>query len=74
MQRLEVSRAIGPWSGGHDYSSFGLCSSSLAFNTDEAMSASSRVAQGVDEAMSESSWSAVAKEKKKRLVEHRPGG
>ena len=45
MHRLEASRAIGPWSGGHDYSSLGSCSSSLAFNTYEAMSASSRMAQ-----------------------------
>ena len=55
MQRLEASRAMGPWSGGHDYSSLGSCSSSLAFNTDEAVSATSRMAQEVDEAMSESS-------------------
>ena len=52
MQRLEGSRAIGSWSGGHDCSSFGSSSSSLDFNTDEAMSASFRMAQEVDEAMS----------------------
>ena len=40
MQRLEASSAIGPWSGGHDNSSFGSCSSSLALHTDDAMSAS----------------------------------
>ena len=27
LQRLEGSRAIGPWSGAHDNSSCGLCSS-----------------------------------------------
>ena len=65
MQRLEESRAISPWSGCHDYSSFGSCSSSLAPNADEAMSASSRMAQGVDEVMSESSWTALTKEKER---------
>ena len=34
-----------------------------ALHTDEAMSASSRMAQEVDEAMSESSWTALAMEK-----------
>ena len=63
MRRLEESRGIGPWSGGHDYPSFGSCSSSVALHTDEAMSASSRMAQEVDETMSESSWTALAKEK-----------
>ena len=43
LQRLELSRAVGQWSGAHDNSSFGSCSSSLAFDTDEAMSASSKV-------------------------------
>ena len=62
---LEESRAIGPWSGGHDHSSFGSCSSSMAPHTDEAMSASSRMAQEVDEAMSESSWNALAKGKER---------
>ena len=61
MQRLEASRAIGPLSGGHDYSAFGSCSSYLALHTDEAMSAFSRMAQEVDEATSESSWTALAK-------------
>ena len=42
--------------------SFGSCSASLAFDTDEAMSTSSRMAQEVDEAMSEASWTALAKE------------
>ena len=37
----------------------------------EAMSASSRTAHEVDEAISEESWTALAKEKEKRLVEHR---
>ena len=37
------------WSGGHDRSFFGCCSSSLAPNTDEVMSASSRIAQEMDE-------------------------
>ena len=41
----------------------GSCSSSLAPNIDEAMSASSRVAQGMEEAKSEASWTAQAKEK-----------
>ena len=39
MQRLEASRASGPRSGGHDNSSCGSCSASLALHTDEAMSA-----------------------------------
>ena len=64
-QRLEASRAVGPWSGSHDNSSFGSSSSSLAFHTDEAMSSSSRMAQEVDEAMSESFWTALAKEKER---------
>ena len=42
MQRLEASSAIGPWSRAHGNSSFGSCSSSLAFDTDEAMSATSK--------------------------------
>ena len=48
-----------------DYSSFGSCSSSLAFHTDDAMSTSTRMAQEVDEAMSESFWTALAKEKER---------
>ena len=32
MRRLEESRGIGPWSGGHDCPSFGSCSSSLALH------------------------------------------
>ena len=68
MQRLEESRAIGPLSGAHDNSSFGSCSPSQAFDSDEVMSASSEIAQEVDEAMSESSW--TAKGEGKRLVEH----
>ena len=58
--RLESSRAVGQWSGGHDNSS-----SSLAFDTHEAMSASSKMAQDADEAKSESSWTALAKEKER---------
>ena len=53
--------SAGPWSGGHDNSSFGSCASSLALHTDEAMSASSRMVQEVDEATSESSWTSLAK-------------
>ena len=63
MQRLEVTSTTSPWSGGHDRSSFSSWSSSLAPNTDEAMSASSRMAQEMDEAISEESWTAVAKER-----------
>ena len=48
----------------HDNSSFGSCSSFLAPHTDEAISASSRMAQDVDEAKSESSWNALAKGRK----------
>ena len=65
MRRLEESRAIGQWSGGHDCSSSGSCSSSLALHTDEAMSASSRMAHEVDEAMSETYWTALAKGKER---------
>ena len=56
MQRLEAPSATVPWSGGHDTSSSGSCSSSLALHTDDAMSACSRMAQEVDESTSESSW------------------
>ena len=48
-----------------DNSSFGSCSSSLALDADETMSASSKMAQDVDDAMSESSWTALAKEKER---------
>ena len=64
MQRLEVTRTTSPWSG-HARSSFGSCSSSLAPNTDEAMSVSSRMAQEIVEAKSEASWTAQAKEKER---------
>ena len=64
-QRLEASRAMGPWFGGGDYSSFGSCSLSLAVNTDEAMSASSKMAKDQDEVNSELSWSALAKGKER---------
>ena len=53
---MELSRAVGHFSGALGNSSFGSCSSSLALDTEEAMSASSRVAQDADDAMSESSW------------------
>ena len=69
MQRLEASSAMGPWSAGHDISSFGSCSLSLALHTDEVVSASSRMVQEVDEVTSESSWIALAKGEGKRLVE-----
>ena len=57
IRRLEVTRTISPLSG-H------ACSSSLAPNTDEAMSASSRMSQEMEE-KSEASWTALAKEKNK---------
>ena len=60
MQRLEVTRTMSPWSG-HARSSLGSCSSP---NTDEAMSASSRMAQEMEEAKSEASWTALAKKRK----------
>ena len=41
------------------------CCKGLAFDTDEAMSASSKMAQDADEAMSESSWAALAKGKER---------
>ena len=66
--RLEASSAIGPWSGGHDNSSFGSCSSSLAFNTVEAMSASSKMAQDADDVRIFLDCS--GKGQGKRLVEH----
>ena len=56
MRRLEVTKTMSPPSGGHDRSSCGSCSSSLAPNTDEALSAFSRMAQETDEAIPESSW------------------
>ena len=61
-QRWESSRAMGQWSG------FGSRSSSLAFDTDEAMSASSWMAKEADEAISESSWTLLAKGKESRLA------
>ena len=60
MQRLEVTRTMSPWSG-HARS----CSSPAAPNTDEAMSATSRMAQEMGEAKSEASWTALAKEKER---------
>ena len=63
MRRLEVTRTMSPPSGGCDRSSFGFSSSSLAPNTDEALSAFSRVAQETDEAIPESSWVTSAKER-----------
>ena len=53
MQRLEVTSTTSPWCAR---------SSSFAPNTDEAMSASSRMAMEVDKAISEESWTALAKE------------
>ena len=70
LQRLESSRAIGQWSGVHDNSSFGSCSFFLAFDTDEALSASSQMAKDADETMSESSWTALAKREGKEPVKH----
>ena len=55
--RLEESRTEGQWSGDHDNSSKVLAQD---IHTDEAMSASSKMAPEVDEAMSESSWTALA--------------
>ena len=52
---------------GLECSSIGSCSSSFAPNTDEAMSASSRMALEVDKAISEESWNALAKEKEEDL-------
>ena len=49
--------------GVHDNSSFGSCSSFLAHDMDETMSASSW-AQDADDAMSGSSWTALAKGKR----------
>ena len=74
LQRLESSRATGQWSGVHDTSSFGSCSFFLAFDTAEAMSASSQMAKDADETISESSWTALAKREGKEPVEHWPGG
>ena len=68
MQRLESSRAVGQWPEAHDNSSIGSCSS-LAFNTDETISASSKMAQDADEAKSESSWTALAQVKEKYYLE-----
>ena len=55
LQRLDSSRAVGQWSGAYDNSSFGSCSSSLAFE----------MAQVANEAASESSWAALAKEQER---------
>ena len=65
IQSLGVSRSIGPWSEGQDDFSFGSCSSSLAFDGDGAISASSRIVHEEDEEKSEASWTAVAKEKER---------
>ena len=61
LEKLESSRATGQWSGVHENSSFGPCSSSLAFDTD--LPVSSKMVKDADEAMSESSWTALAKRK-----------
>ena len=63
---------MSPWSG-HARSSLGSCSSSLAPTTDEAMSASPRMAQVMEEATVGSVLDRISKGKGKRLVEHRPG-
>ena len=65
LQRLEASSATGSWSGAHDNSSFGSCSSSWTLNTDEAMSASSQMGKDTDEAGSESPWTALAEGKER---------
>ena len=65
LQRFESPRGMGQSFGVHDNSSFDSCSSSLAFDTDEAMSASSKMVKDVGEAMSESSWTALAKGKER---------
>ena len=65
LQRLDASRATGPWSGAHDNSSLGSCSSSSAFDTHEAVSASSQMGKDADDAMSESSWTSLAKVKER---------
>ena len=42
LQRLRGSRAVGQWSHAQDNLSFKSCSSSLAFDTEEVRSASSK--------------------------------
>ena len=62
LQRLESSRAVGQWSGPTTIPP--LVRAHLLWPlTDEATSASSKMAKEADEAMSESSWTALAKEK-----------
>ena len=56
LKGMELSGAAGH---------FSRALSSLALDTDEAMSASSMMVQDADDAMSESSWSAVAKEEER---------
>ena len=51
--------------GDKNNESVGCCSSSLVPNTDEAMSASSAMAQEMKEAKSEASWTALVKEKER---------
>ena len=65
LQGMELSGAVGHFSGGLDNSSFGSCSSFLAHDTNEATSASSWVAQDADDAMSEPSWTALTKRKER---------
>ena len=71
LQGMELSGAEAHFSGALDNFSFGSCSSSLTLDTDEAISASSRMAQDAGDAMSESSWTA-GKGEGKRLVKIRP--
>ena len=72
MQRLESTRTMSPCSG-DARSSFGSCSSSLASNADEAMSASSRMAQEIGGGEVGSVLDRTSKGEGKRLFEHRPG-
>ena len=66
MQGLEVTSTASPLSGGQERSSFGSFSSFFwPPNTDEAMSASSRMALEVDKAISEESWTALPKEQER---------
>ena len=63
LQRLESSTAVGAIvRSPRQFPPLVLCSSSLAFDTDEAMSASSKMAKDADEATSESSWDCSGKE------------
>ena len=65
LQRMELSGAVRHCSGAFHNSSFGSSSPSLALETDEAMSVSSKMAQDADDAMPESSRTALAKGKER---------